>query len=210
MQLQHQRGRDVWATLQETFARVSTNFLLISNYIVSKGTSTSYYSAIVIKCRFFFLFGICWQGLNSGSINILQLRRAGIEDSPLGWGCLQKQLHVYCPLLLYTTPMNSLAWLGWTTWLGAPSLCVRFPRRDTTVSNCFLQQPPLLVDGFTHKFSTDIRTYYLYNSQAKVGSGTASSSSTMRLLFLFLIPDTQCLYILFPISTVCLSYYQVS
>lgn len=57
MQLQHLRGRDVWATLQETFARVSTNFLLISNYIVSKGKTTSYYSTIVIKCRFSFLFG---------------------------------------------------------------------------------------------------------------------------------------------------------
>lgn len=41
-----ERGRDVWATtLQETFARVSTNFLLISNYIASKGNCTSYYIA---------------------------------------------------------------------------------------------------------------------------------------------------------------------
>lgn len=80
MQLQHLRGRDVWAALQETFARVSINF--ISNYIVSKGNSDSH------KMQVFFLFGICCQGLNLGSINILQLRRAGTQDSPLGWGCL--------------------------------------------------------------------------------------------------------------------------
>lgn len=142
MQLQHQRGRDVWATLQETFARVSTNFLLISNYIVSKGNSTSYYSAIVIKCRFFFLFDICWQGLNSGSINILRLRRAGIQDTRVGMSL--EVASCLLPIALVYNP-NEFTCLAWLDYLvRCPFFLLdRFPRIDTTVSNCFLQQPPV-------------------------------------------------------------------